>query len=150
MKKGTYSLIIFLKDSREINIGKLGKFFFKRGYYVYNGSALGGFGRVKYHLKENKINRWHIDYFLEKASIVKIILAEVKENYEHEITYRLLKKDNAEIIVKGFGSSDCNRCLSHLIYFNESPKIEEVYQELCLNYKVLKTTDFKDMQTFKI
>lgn len=54
MGKGTYSLILELERDQYIEIGKLGKFLFKKGYYVYNGSALGGFGRVKYHLKKNK------------------------------------------------------------------------------------------------
>ena len=60
MQKGTYSLVLILETEQHIEIGKLGNFLFKKGYYVYNGSALGGFGRVRYHLKENKSKRFKI------------------------------------------------------------------------------------------
>jgi len=145
MPKGTYSLIIILDKEQEIKIGKLGSYFFKKGYYVYNGSALGGYGRVKYHLKKDKKKRWHIDYLLEKAKIINVLIAEVKENMEHQISNKLFLQKGAEINVPGFGSSDCNRCKAHLIYFNETPNVEEVYKTLNLDYIVLNESNFKDI-----
>ena len=146
MQKGSYSLILLLENDQYIEIGKLGKFIFKKGYYVYNGSALGGFGRVRYHLKENKIKRWHVDYLLDKAKIIKIIISQVKINHEHEISKILADKNGAEIIVKGFGSSDCKKgCPSHLIYFKKMPEIIDIYKRLNLEYIMFKEADFKNI-----
>lgn len=151
MGKGTYSLILKLENDQHIEIGKLGKFLFKKGYYVYSGSALGGFGRVKYHLKKNKNKRWHIDYLLDNAKITKIFLSEVEKNYEHEVSKSLSNSKNAEVLVRGFGSSDCKEgCPSHLIYFSENPEISDIYQRLNLKYLILEESDFKNMQCFKI
>ena len=38
--KGTYCLIIYLRKDKAIEIGKCGSINFRRGYYVYVGSAL--------------------------------------------------------------------------------------------------------------
>ncbi len=151
MSRWTYSLLIILEKDEEIEIGKLGKFSFKTGYYVYNGSALGGLGRIKYHLKSNKIKRWHIDYLLEKTKIIKIIMAEVKENNEHKISMKMSNQTNAQNPVIGFGSSDCNKkCKSHLLYFNRSPNLEKIYEDLNLKYLVFTESDFKNIQSLKI
>jgi hypothetical protein len=49
--KGTYTLILFLKEPVRLKIGALGEVYFHEGYYAYTGSALGsgGFVRVKRH-----------------------------------------------------------------------------------------------------
>ena len=39
MNSGIYNLIILLRKDAIIIIGKLGKFSFPKGYYVYTGSA---------------------------------------------------------------------------------------------------------------
>ncbi len=146
MPKITYSLIIFLDKNEEISIGKLGCFFFKKGYYVYNGSALGGFGRVRYHLKKKRIKRWHIDYLLEISQIKKILMSEVQENMEHQVSKRLLMQKGAEILIVGFGSSDCNKgCIAHLIYFSELPKVEEIYNDLGLDCIIIGESNLKDI-----
>jgi len=146
MPKGIYSLIIMLENDQYIEIGKLGTYFFKKGYYVYNGSALGGFGRVKYHLKKNKNKRWHIDYFLDKSKIIKIITSEVKKNYEHDISKSLASKNDAEIPVMKFGSSDCNKgCPSHFVYFKKIPELGPIYESLGLKFVIFEETDFKNM-----
>ncbi|MDY1591488.1 MAG: GIY-YIG nuclease family protein [Methanofastidiosum sp.] len=146
MHKGIYSLILILENDQYIEIGKLGNNLFKKGYYVYNGSALGGFGRVRYHLKEKKSKRWHIDYLIDKAKIVKIITSEVKINHEHDISKSLASKKDAEIPVIKFGSSDCNKgCKSHLVYFKKLPEVEDTYGSLGLKFVIFEKADFKNI-----
>lgn len=146
MQKGVYSLLLMLEKDQHIQIGKIGLFLFERGYYVYNGSALGGFGRVKYHLKKDKVKRWHIDYLLDKSKIIKIILSETETNYEHEISKKLAEGKVAKIPVLGFGASDCNKCCpSHLIYFEKIPDIEEIYKKIGLEYALFEEADFKNI-----
>ncbi|MCC7572073.1 MAG: GIY-YIG nuclease family protein [Candidatus Methanofastidiosum sp.] len=146
MQKGIYSLILILENDQYIEIGKLGNFLFKKGYYVYNGSALGGFGRVRYHLNKNKLKRWHIDYLLDKAKIIKIITCEINKNLEHDVSKGMSDKKDAEILVPGFGSSDCSKgCASHLIYFKEMQQIDEIYEKLGLNFFIFEEADFKNI-----
>jgi Uri superfamily endonuclease len=146
MQKGTYSLILILENDQYIEIGKIGNYLFKKGYYAYNGSALGGLGRVRYHLKRNKNKRWHIDYLLEYAKVLEIIISKDTKNHEHDISKILASVIDAEIPVVGFGSSDCKeKCPSHLIYFKKVPEIRNVYERVGLEYKLFKEADFKNI-----
>jgi Uri superfamily endonuclease len=77
---GSYILIFELKHDFIISIGKKGKITFRKGYYVYVGSALNGLEqRIKRHLKSNKRKHWHIDYLLEFALIKYIFIKESKK-----------------------------------------------------------------------
>ncbi|NYT03497.1 MAG: GIY-YIG nuclease family protein [Candidatus Methanofastidiosa archaeon] len=146
MQKGTYSLILLLENDQYIEIGKIGNYLFKKGYYVYNGSALGGLGRVRYHLKKNKNKRWHIDYLLECSKILEIIISKDTKNHEHDISKILASMKDAEIPVVDFGSSDCKEeCPSHLIYFKKVPGISNAYERLGLEYNLFKEADFKNI-----
>ena len=42
--KGTYSLLLKMDHDEDIQIGKLGKFIFKKGFYVHIRSGLENFG----------------------------------------------------------------------------------------------------------
>ena len=146
MQKGTYSLVLILEKEQYIEIGKLGNFLFKKGYYVYNGSALGGFGRVRHHINKNKRKRWHVDYLLDKAKIIKIITSETNTNFEHDISKSLASNKDAEIPVIKFGSSDCNKgCVSHLVYFKKIPELEDTYERLGLKFVIFEKADFKNI-----
>lgn len=72
--KGSYCLIINVEKDTKIKIGKkLGIINFKKGCYVYVGSAMNSLeSRVKRHLSDNKKKHWHIDYLLlNKNSKIK-------------------------------------------------------------------------------
>ncbi len=124
---GSYILVIFLNKEIHIQIGKLGNFIFKNGYYFYIGSALGKYGsstlenRVKRHLSlsNQKNTHWHIDYLLENdnAKIIKLYLIPVRQNLECIIARELF--DLSEDYVLNFGSSDC-LCRSHLFFFKNN------------------------------
>jgi Uri superfamily endonuclease len=128
--KGTYLLIIFLPIASKIKIGALGDKFFKQGFYLYVGSAMGNIGsstilnRVKRHLStsNSKKKHWHIDYLLESknAIITKLILIPSLEKLECIIAQELMESSNGTI--KHFGSSDC-KCKSHLFYFEKHERI---------------------------
>ena len=64
-EKGTYVIVLYLDENKSIQIGKLGQFKFKKGYYAYVGSAFGPGGlksRIKRHIEPKKSYHWHIDY----------------------------------------------------------------------------------------
>jgi len=111
--KGSYILLIKLKNDKTISIGKLGKIQFGKGHYLYVGSALNGLEqRINRHLGFDKKMHWHIDYFLQHAKIVKVFYNENKAREECNIAKTLYQRLNPVI---DFGCSDC-KCKSHLFY----------------------------------
>lgn len=116
--KGIYALIIKLDENKRIKVGKLGTIDFKKGYYMYIGSALNSLdGRINRHLRKDKKIRWHIDYLLNEAKINEILIFETTEKLECKFAKKMQK--NLESI-KNFGSSDCS-CKSHLFYSKRYP-----------------------------
>lgn len=111
--KGTYLLLVHLDESKYIKIGKLGEIFFKKGNYIYVGSALNGLEqRINRHKRNEKKLHWHIDYLLKYGKIMRVYYKQGETRKECNIA-KILSKKLTPVI--GFGSSDCN-CNSHLFY----------------------------------
>lgn len=120
--KGIYALLIRQPSEIELEVGSLGKVQFLEGGYAYIGSALGGLeGRIKRHLGDEKKIYWHIDYFLEKATVQKVVYGLTEEEKECEIAKRVSEYLDS---IEGFGSSDCN-CNSHLFHGGYFSKVEK-------------------------
>ena len=133
MNSGSYSLIIRLGRDVSLDIGRHGRFSFPEGYYVYTGSARKNLSsRIERHKRKgNKKLKWHIDYLLncKYAKIEDVFTFENSELDECSLNKRILNLKGAEVIVRGFGSSDCkNDCQSHLIYFNNYPDIHHFHK----------------------
>ena len=139
--KGCYCLIIHVKRKSEIKIGKkLGLIEFKKGIYVYIGSAMNSLeSRLNRHLSDEKKLHWHIDYLLknENAKILDIIY-NIDKKVECDISQYISQKTTS---IKDFGCSDCD-CESHLYYFkNKKEAIECVktaYDSIAMPCKVFK------------
>ncbi|MEE1335042.1 GIY-YIG nuclease family protein, partial [Methanobrevibacter sp.] len=134
-----YCLIIDLENSSKIKIGKLGKIDFKKGNYVYVGSAMNYLeSRIKRHLSSKKKLHWHIDYLLKKAEISDVIYNESTRKIECELSRYI--SSNA-IGIENFGCSDCN-CESHLYYFknrNEAIEcVENAYDSIAMEFRYFK------------
>ncbi|HIE16873.1 MAG TPA: GIY-YIG nuclease family protein [Dehalococcoidia bacterium] len=120
--RGGYILIAQLNTKEYLDIGRLGTVQFPQGFYSYLGSALGGFKtRLNRHLAIHKKMKWHIDYFLQRATLLQIILLETPERVECPIS-RILTTELP--FIPGFGASDC-QCHSHL-YFAKQKHILEL------------------------
>ncbi|WP_295723303.1 DUF123 domain-containing protein [uncultured Methanobrevibacter sp.] len=140
--KGTYCLIINLKEKSTIKIGSLGKINFDKGCYIYIGSAMNSIiARIKRHLSDDKKLHWHIDYLLkdQNSEIIDVIFTISTKKLECKLSEFINKKSNNKI--DKFGSSDCN-CESHLYYFKKikNAKIEciNAYQNNNMSYFDLK------------
>ena len=118
--KGSYIVLYKNKKDEVISVGGLGEIPFKKGYYIYTGSAKTSISaRTKRH-KINALNkRWHIDYIHPPAEWVDVIKLPFLD--AECVIARLLSKKLLE--VKGFGSSDC-KCTSHLFYSPRDPREE--------------------------
>ncbi len=109
--KGSYLIIIKLEDNTKLKVGKLGKIDFKKGYYVYVGSAMNGLEkRIQRHLRTQKKIHWHIDYFLSQVKIINVFFKLSNNKQECKIAKSLGENLSA---ISGFGCSDC-KCKAHL------------------------------------
>lgn len=135
--RGTYCLMIELLDKSRIRVGRLGTFDFPAGVYVYVGSALGGIPqRVGRHKSAEKKMRWHIDYLLARARIVSTVSIPCgSKDYECAVAQTLMREESAEVVVKGFGASDCG-CDAHLLYFGDN-SMELVAESVSMRLSML-------------
>lgn len=119
--KGSYILIMLLNSEKKIRVGSLGGIPFPEGFYTYLGSALGGFkSRVNRHLTEDKKPKWHIDYLLSEAKVLRVIFCETERRLECLLSQALV---DGFSFIPGFGSSDC-RCQSHLYFANDESSLK--------------------------
>jgi len=131
-ERGVYLLILEMKEDKIIEVGSLRKQFFKKGYYVYVGSAKRYLQkRLSRHSRQTKKKHWHIDYLLSgDAKLLKKLPIITSEDIECEVAENL--KEIADGRISGFGASDC-QCESHLFYFFENPIRNQAFIDV-LNY----------------
>ena len=116
----SYQLLIKVSRICRVRIGKLGTFHFRKGWYVYTGSARNNpSARINRHLSKNKKLRWHIDYLLTDPS-VQVVGIKISSVPECELNCNT----PGSVPVPGFGSSDCKKkCGSHLKYLKQTGEI---------------------------
>lgn len=135
--KGNYALVLQLSAQCEITVGRLGTFHFAAGYYIYFGSALNSLeGRLQRHLRPDKKLHWHIDYLSRTAKIMEVWWAKKESRQECAWTQLALRHMHVIAPIRGFGSSDCRHCPSHLVYLQGLKQAREVLQRL-----ILESTD---------
>ncbi len=107
----TYQLLIEIARPLWVNIGRLGKYDFPAGRYIYTGSAKRNFeARVARHLRREKTLRWHIDYLLAAPGVS---IAGVRRYVTDECAIN--QTTPGRMVVRRFGASDCRMgCGSHL------------------------------------
>jgi len=123
-----YQLWLRVSVDLRVTIGRLGRFTFPAGVYVYTGRASRGLPvRVLRHLRLTHIahralahtrKRWHIDYLLagREVRIERVVLASDDPTDECAVNQTLASK--ASCVTPGFGASDCRaRCRTHLWRF---------------------------------
>lgn len=120
---GTYALALRLAQGQWINVGRLGRFLFPSGFYLYVGSALGPGGlaaRLGRHLRREKRLHWHVDYLRVWANLPGAYYVESRERRECSWARLLLDLPGASLPAPGFGASDC-RCPAHLVHLLHLP-----------------------------
>ncbi len=131
-ENGTYALLLMLQRSATIKVGSFNKIFFKKGGYVYVGSARRGLrARVGRHLAKKKKIHWHIDWVTTNRS-AKVYKIWVSSVVGAECRLAAAIAEEADEVVRGFGSSDC-KCQSHLFYFTSRGRAELVLSKLGLS-----------------
>lgn len=109
---GVYVAIFDLPRPRTIAIGRLGRFRFSAGRYLYVGSAQRNLQqRLARHARRRKPLRWHIDYLACHARFVGALIFEAPGDLECRLAAMLAR--SCARPVDGFGASDC-RCGGHV------------------------------------
>lgn len=150
---GLYLLLMKLDGGAVIAAGALGPLEYGAGWYVYAGSARAGLSqRLSRHARADKKFHWHIDYFLNHASLVRAIPFELPDAASEKLLRARLmesikKRDKtfradaysplrtecllaaaaaalpgASAAAPRFGASDC-RCSAHLFHFPRRPRL---------------------------
>jgi len=118
-------LVIRMRRNVRVCVGALGEVAFKKGAYVYVGSAQKNLEkRVQRHRRKEKKLFWHIDYLLnsDSSEVVEVMFRPSGKTDECTFAQTLDKKSER---VTAFGCSDC-RCKSHLFYFPRYSCIKEL------------------------
>jgi sugar fermentation stimulation protein A len=117
--RGSYLLILRLAKPLETDVGKLGRVWFPKGYYLYAGSARKDLTRrIERHRRLRKTKFWHIDYLREHADFRAAVPIRASDDLECEIAEAM--SGIAAWNIPGFGCSDCS-CGSHLFGMKEDP-----------------------------
>jgi Uri superfamily endonuclease len=141
-KPGVYALHLKVPKDTNLQVGQLGEYYLLAGDYWYTGSAHGPGGlraRLGRHLAGTGKIHWHIDCLRRIAKVETFfLLVEDQEqrsasglSIECVWSQALAKLSDAEIPVRGFGSSDCRAgCQAHLIKLTGNHREALVYETL--------------------
>ncbi len=122
---GTYALVCASESRQVIEVGRLGRFEMRPGWYLYVGSAFGPGGirgRIEHHRRTAVHPHWHIDYLRLHARLEAVWFTCDRSPREHLWARVASVAMKGAIHRDGFGSSDCD-CGSHLFYFSERPRL---------------------------
>jgi sugar fermentation stimulation protein A len=132
--RGSYLLILRLKKKQNIHIGKLGKVSFRKGFYIYVGSAMANLSkRMERHRHLKKLHHWHIDELRAVAEFHSVLAIRSSTRLECEIAEAVSRI--AEWNIPGFGSSDCS-CKTHLFGMTDNPIHSESFQKLLQHFRM--------------
>jgi sugar fermentation stimulation protein A len=132
--RGSYLLVLRLSQDKKINVGKLGSIVFKKGFYVYVGSAMVSLtARIERHQRLRKNFHWHIDSLRDVSEVVGVFSIRSSDRLECELAHAM--SGIAEWTVQGFGSSDCT-CPTHLFGFKNDPASLTVFQRLLQYFRM--------------
>ena len=135
---GIYILDFKITEAFSISLKQFKDIIFPKGYYYYIGSAQKNLKtRIRRHCTKDKKLHWHIDYLTssDKAEILHIfVLYGLLKDYECKTVQSLVDNKIAEPIIKGFGSSDCKNCISHLLKRNN----QDYNQLLSLYHNIVR------------
>ncbi|MCC9624168.1 GIY-YIG nuclease family protein [Thalassospira sp. MA62] len=117
---GAYVLVIELPNALRLQNKRFAGTILPKGTYLYCGSANGPGGiaaRVKRHCKADKKPHWHVDELTYNGAGRVVSVLSVPDGDECVLRARLESAQGIAFVfpVPGFGSSDCQRCPSHLI-----------------------------------
>lgn len=137
--RGAYLLLLKLPRDLKIDVGSLGPVMFRKGFYVYVGSAMVNLtARIARHKRMRKHFHWHVDTLRDKAQFERALVIRSSARLECEVVAALSRI--AEWSVPRFGSSDCP-CESHLFGFGDDPTRLGTFQKILQHFRMDRYED---------
>lgn len=132
--RGCYLLLLDLPRDRRIQVGRLGRFTFRKGTYVYVGSAQRGLAaRIARHVRRRKRFHWHIDYL--RAACGRVTALPIHSSRHQECDVARAVAALLEPGPPGFGSSDC-RCPTHLFRSATDPLALPAFHAMLERFRI--------------
>jgi sugar fermentation stimulation protein A len=131
---GSYILLLHLTKGVRIEVGKRGVKVFRKGWYLYAGSAKRNLKkRMARHMRKRKNLFWHIDYLREAADRCIPIPVRSSTPLQCPMAKRLF--EIADWPVPEFGSSDCD-CNTHLFGMHTNPLENPLFIEMVQRFRI--------------
>ena len=131
---GVYIIIMRLEKGCDIPVGSLGAVHFKKGYYLYVGSARKNLqARMDRHRRQGKKLFWHIDYLRAEASFCATVPVRGTVVAECELAAAVAAISSWR--APGFGCSDC-ACPSHLFGMAGDPLKNPAFIDMLLRMRM--------------
>ena len=132
--RGSYLLVLGLDRDKPVRVGRLGTMLFRKGYYIYVGSAMANLtARIERHKRLRKKEHWHIDYLTHAAD--SMLALPIRSSRKEECS---IAKALSSILAHGpagFGSSDC-ACKTHLFRSNDNPLHAEAFHDVLQSFRM--------------
>jgi sugar fermentation stimulation protein A len=141
--RGAYLLILKVTHDMTTPVGVKRSIFFKKGYYIYAGSAQKNLTqRIERHKRQRKKLFWHIDYLTKVSEFRAALPLRTVNDLECQLAHAL--KDIAEGEIAHFGASDCS-CTSHLFFMSHDPLLSSTFHQFLQYYRMerLISSDLK-------
>ncbi len=137
--RGCYLIIFRLNTLINMKVGSLGMKTFKKGYYIYIGSARKGLSkRIERHRRQRKNIFWHIDYLRSVTEFIYALPIRSQHNLECDIAKDL--EEFSKWKISGFGASDCS-CSSHIFGMETNPINSARFHEILQYYRMERLMD---------
>lgn len=132
--RGSYLLLLELGRDARIEVGGLGRLAFRRGWYVYVGSAMQHLShRLARHLRRRKRLHWHVDYLREAAD--RVVPVPIRSSRREECDVARAVGELLEPGPRGFGCSDCS-CPTHLFRSGSDPLALPAFHQLLHRFRL--------------
>ena len=123
-----------LTADRNIDVGSLGSVVFKKGSYVYVGSAMVNLAaRIERHRRLRKQHHWHIHVLRDEAEFEGCLVIRSSTRLECDVAKAV--SGIAEWSIPHFGSSDCS-CETHLFGFTDNPVSSVLFQRVLQYFRM--------------
>lgn len=132
--RGAYILLLSLKRNERLSAGSLSHRDFRKGYYLYVGSAMKNLSqRIERHKRARKNLHWHIDHLRARSEFLAALPVRSSARLECDLADAL--SAIAQDAVPGFGCSDCS-CASHLFRMDSDPLSSRHFINLLQYYRI--------------
>jgi len=132
--RGSYLLVLEFDRDKLVQAGRMGSMLFRKGYYIYVGSAMTNLtARIERHKRMRKKEHWHIDYLTHAAD--SVLALPIRSSRREECS---IAESFSSILAHGpagFGSSDCG-CKTHLFWSKDNPLRVEAFHDVLQSYRM--------------